>query len=161
MHTDKAFADALVRFGDCAHTAADMVSTIQDEKVKAQRLASIIRAMARFFWFTIEFGLMRAPDGNGLKVYGSGLLSSYGEIQHCIESPEVQRYPIQLEWVINQGFEIDHYQPILFYVEDFDHLFSLVGELETWMKEGKLNNVAPGEPVVGEVDILSFLNASP
>ena len=50
--------------------------------------------MARFFWFTIEFGLMRGKDG--LKVYGSGLLSSYGEIAHAIEAPEVQRYPIQL-----------------------------------------------------------------
>ena len=68
--------------------------------------------------------------GEGLKVYGSGLLSSRGEIVHCIESPEVQRYPIQLEWVINQGFEIDHYQPLLFIVDSFDHLFSLVDRLE-------------------------------
>ena len=155
MHTDTAFANALVRFGDCAHTAADVVAGIEDEAEKARVLASIIRALARFFWFTIEFGLMNSPDG--LKVYGSGLLSSYGEIEYCLESPEVQRYPIQLEWVINQGFEIDHYQPILFYVESFDHLFQLVDELEVWMKAGKLNNVAPGEPVVGEADLMSFM----
>jgi len=83
-----------------------------------------MRAMARFFWFTIEFGLMQSKDG--LRVYGSGLLSSYGEIQHALESPDVQRYPIQLEWAINQGFEIDRYQPLLYWVESFDHLFSLV-----------------------------------
>ncbi len=154
MHTDPAFADALVRFGDCAHTAADLVSGISDEAEQLQRLTSIIRAMARFFWFTIEFGLMK--QGDELKVYGSGLLSSYGEIKHCIESPDVQRYPIQLEWVINQSFEIDHYQPLLFYVNGFDHLFELVTELETWMKEGKLNNVAPGEPTVNAKDLKSF-----
>ena len=39
----------------------------------------------------------------------------------------VQRYPIQLEWVVNQYFEIDHYQPLLFVVDSFDHLFELVG----------------------------------
>ncbi|MHB8635787.1 MAG: phenylalanine 4-monooxygenase [Fimbriimonadaceae bacterium] len=155
MHTDKAFAETLVRFGGCAATAAELAADIKDEHERLTRLTSIIRAMARFFWFTVEFGLMK--ERRGLKVYGSGLLSSYGEIQHCVESPEVQRFPIQLEWLINQSFEIDHYQPLLFYVDSFDHLFSLVGELEAWMKEGKLNNVAPGEPGVNEEDLKSFL----
>ena len=158
MHTDRAFADTLVRFGDCAHTAAEIVAEVTDEKEKIRRVTSIFKAMARFFWFTIEFGLMR---GNGnLKVYGSGLLSSYGEIAHSIESPEVQRYPIQLEWVINQYFEIDHYQPLLFIVDSFDHLFDLVGELERWMRDGRLDNVSPGEPAISEPDLRSFLEAS-
>lgn len=158
MHTDRAFADALVRFGDCAHTAAEIVNSISDETERIQRLTSIIQAMARFFWFTIEFGLMNSPKG--LKVYGSGLLSSYGEIEHSIVSPKVQRYPLQLEWVINQSFEIDHYQPVLFWVESFDHLFDLVDRLEAWMRAGKLDNVAPGEPKLEEADLLSFLRVS-
>ena len=139
MHTDKNFAETLVRFGECAHTAAELVSGIRDEETRVHCLTSIIKAMARFFWFTVEFGLMRGRDG--LKAYGSGLLSSHGEIAHAIEAAEVQRYPIQLEWAINQGFEIDHYQPLLFVVDSFDHLFSLVRELEAWMKAGKLSNV--------------------
>jgi phenylalanine-4-hydroxylase len=158
MHTDRAFADTLVRFGDCAHTAADIVAGIKDGQEKIRRVTSIFKAMARFFWFTIEFGLMRG-DGD-LKVYGSGLLSSYGEIAHAIESPDVQRYPIQLEWVINQYFEIDHYQPLLFIVDSFDHLFDLVGELERWMRDGRLDNVSPGEPAISEPDLRSFLEAS-
>ena len=158
MHTDRAFADTLVRFGDCAHTAAEIVAGVKDEEEKVRRVISIFKALARFFWFTVEFGLMRGTDG--LKVYGSGLLSSHGEIVHCIESPDVQRYPIQLEWVINQYFEIDHYQPLLFLVDSFDHLFDLVGQLEQWMKDGKLNNVSPGEPKMGETDVKSFLDAS-
>src|SRR5277367_4293345 len=157
MHTDRNFAEALFRFGQCAHTAADLVSGIRDPETRVHCLTSIIRAMARFFWFTIEFGLMRGKDG--LKVYGSGLLSSYGEIAHAIEAPEVQRYPLQLEWAINQGFEINHYQPLLFIVDSFDHLFSLVDQLEAWMKAGKLSNVAPGEPEVNEEDLKSFLHA--
>jgi phenylalanine-4-hydroxylase len=159
MHTDRAFADTLVRFGECAHTAAEIVAGVKDEDEKVRRIVSIFKALARFFWFTVEFGLMRGPQGD-IKVYGSGLLSSYGEIKHCVESPEVQRYPIQVEWVINQYFEIDHYQPLLFIVDSFDHLFTLVGQLEAWMKDGKLNNVAPGEPKMSEADVKSFLHAS-
>lgn len=158
MHTDQAFADTLVRFGEAAHTAADIAQSIRDEDERAHKVANIIKAMARFFWFTIEFGLMRGKNGE-TKVYGSGLLSSFGEIEYCIESPDVQRYPVQLEWVVNQYFEIDKYQPLLFIVDSFDHLFSLVDELERWMKEGKLDNVAPGEPLVNEEDLKSFLVA--
>ncbi len=157
MHTDRGFADVLVRFGEVARTAARMVAEIREADERYRRVESIIKALARFFWFTIEFGLMRR---NGeLKVYGSGLLSSYGEVAHCIESPDVQRYPFRLEWVINQYFEIDHYQPLLFLVDSFDHLFGQVDELERWMLEGKLNNVSPGEPNANEADLRSFLEA--
>lgn len=158
MHTDKHFAEALVRFGECAHTAVALAADIEDQAERVHTVTSIIKAMTRFFWFTIEFGLMSSPDG--LKVYGSGLLRSYGEIEHAIESPEVQRYPMQLEWAINQSFEIDHYQPLLFIVESFDHLFYLVGRLEQWMKEGRLNHVASGEPAVEEADLQSFPDAA-
>jgi phenylalanine-4-hydroxylase len=158
MHTDRHFAETLVRLGECAHTAAGMAARIPNGDDRLKALTSIVKAMARFFWFTIEFGLMGSPGG--LRVYGSGLLSSYGEIQHAIESPAVQRFPLQLEWVINQSFEIDRYQPLLFVVESFEHLFGLVERLEQWMKEGKLSNVAPGEPEIKEGDLKSFLDAS-
>jgi phenylalanine-4-hydroxylase len=155
MHTDRAFADTLVRFGECAHTAADCVSGIRDGAERLHVLTSIIKAMARFFWFTVEFGLMQSR--NGMRAYGSGLLSSFGEIEHSIESQNVQRHPIRIEWVVNQGFEIDHYQPLLFTVDSFDHLYELVGELEEMVKQGKLNHVAPGEPAVSEENLQSFL----
>jgi len=159
MHTDRAFADVLVRFGDCAHTAVEMTAEIKDHGERVRRLTSIVRAMSRFFWFTVEFGLMKGPKGSTV-AYGSGLLSSYGELQHAIESDEVQRYPVQLEWLINQVAEIDHYQPILFVVESFEHLFELVGELERWMRAGKLNNVAPCLPEIAEADLRSFMDAA-
>jgi len=148
MHTDRAFAEALVRFGECAHEAAA-------RRGAPHAVASNIRAMARFFWFTVEFGLMQTPQG--IKAYGSGLLSSHGELEHSIESPRVQRYPLQLEWAINQGFEIDHYQPLLFTISGFEELYEEVGRLTAWMREGKLDNVAPGEPEINERDLTSFL----
>ncbi len=158
MHTERQFADTLVRFGDCAVTAARITAEVKDPAERVRRLTSIMRAMSRFFWFTVEFGLMRGAKST--VAYGSGLLSSYGELEHAIESEEVQRYPLQLEWVINQVAEIDHYQPILFIVDSFDHLFELVDKFEAWMKDGKLNNVAPGLPDVAETDLRSFLEAA-
>ncbi|MCZ7646994.1 MAG: phenylalanine 4-monooxygenase [Planctomycetota bacterium] len=157
MHTDRTFADVLVRFGQVAECVAEMVQGIPDEHERMRRLDSIIKGMARFFWFTVEFGLMRTNEG--LKVYGSGLLSSYGEIEHVLESPEVQRYPFQLEWVVNQYFEIHHYQPLVYIVEGFDHLYEEVARLEAWIKDGKLDNLSPGEPNVSEEDLRSFLEA--
>jgi phenylalanine-4-hydroxylase len=158
MHTERAFADTLARFGDCAHTAVEITSGIRDERERKRRLTNIIKAMSRFFWFTVEFGLMRGSKGNC--AYGSGLLSSYGELEHAIESPEVQRHPLQMEWVINQGAEIDHYQPLLFIIDSFDHLFELVDRLERWMRDGQLDNVAPGLPEIDELTLRSFMDAA-
>jgi phenylalanine-4-hydroxylase len=158
MHTDRAFADTLVSFGECAHLAAEIVRGITDRDEQLRTLTSIQQAMARFFWFTIEFGLMQDSAGD-TKVYGSGLLSSFGEMSHAIESPMVQRVPLQMEWMINQSFEIDRYQPLLFVVRDFEQLFAEIGRLAEWMKQGKLSNVAPGEPAISEADLRSFLEA--
>jgi phenylalanine-4-hydroxylase len=160
MHTDKAFADTLVAFGECARAAAERAALITDEHERVQHVTSVVKAMARFFWFTIEFGLMKGKRPGELKAYGSGLLSSYGELAYCIDSPDVQRYPFQLEWVVNQYFEIDHYQPLLFVIDSFDHLFSEVERLVQWVKEGKLDNVSPGEPGISEADLTSFLEAT-
>jgi phenylalanine-4-hydroxylase len=157
MHTDRQFSDVLVRFGETARAAAEHAASIADVEERIRSVESIIKAMARFFWFTIEFGLMKGKSGE-TKVYGSGLLSSYGEIENCIESPDVQRFPFQLEWVINQYFEIDHYQPLLFVVDSFEHLFSELDKFEKWIRAGKLSKVSPGEPHVNEQDLKSFLH---
>ena len=165
MHTDQAFAGALVQFGGCAERAALRAGAIRDEKERIQVLTSIIKGLARFFWFTVEFGLMREKPGapiepGRVRAYGSGLLSSYGELGHSVDSPRVQRYPAQIEWMINQYFEIDHYQPLLFVIEDFDHLFSLVQELDRRMEAGHLDHLAEGEPEVNPVDLKSFLDVA-
>jgi phenylalanine-4-hydroxylase len=160
MHTDPAFADTLVAFGECARAAAERATGISDAQERVRCVTSVIKAMARFFWFTIEFGLMKGSRPGELKAYGSGLLSSYGELAHCIDSTDVQRYPFQLEWVVNQYFEIDHYQPLLFVVDSFDQLFGEVERLVQWVRAGKLDNVSPGEPAISEADLASFLHLS-
>ena len=119
MHTDPIFAEILVKFGALAAYHQDSERNML--------------ALSRFFWFTIEFGLMRQKDM--LCVYGSGLLSSSDEIAHAIESPMVERHPFQLERVINQTFEIDAFQPLLFVVDSFDHLYELVDQLGKLLRE--------------------------
>ena len=96
-------------------------------------------------------------ENGSVCVYGSGLLSSSDEIEHAITAPEVQRHPFQLEWVINQPFEIDRFQPLLFIVESFEHLYEEVERLEEWLLSGKLDNVSSGEPGICEDDLQAFL----
>jgi phenylalanine-4-hydroxylase len=163
MHTDRAFADTLVQFGRVSKMALQRLAERPDSPDLAHKLASNMRAMARFFWFTIEFGLMRdkTPGSRGgLRVYGSGLLSSFTELSHSIDSPEVQRYPFQLEWVVNQAFEIDRFQPLLYVVEDFEHLFEQVQLLEQWIVDGKLDNLGPCEPVISQEEMDQSLAAA-
>ena len=114
MHTNPAFAATLVRVGEAAQAATGDPTALQ--------------ALARFFWFTIEFGLMRTP--RGLRAYGSGLLSSHGELAHALESPSVERRPATLDALLAQPFEIDHFQPVLFTVDNFEHLYELTAKLE-------------------------------
>ncbi|MDZ7781173.1 MAG: hypothetical protein U5R14_14735 [Gemmatimonadota bacterium] len=65
---------------------------------------------------------------------------------YSASSPQVQRQPFQLEWVINQGFQIDSYQPLLFVVDSFDHLFALVEELEDWAPPRQARQRRPRRP---------------
>ena len=79
--------------------------------------------MARLFWFTVEFGLVR-EDGT-TRVYGSGLISSHGDAAHAL-APDRDRRPFRLDDVIAQDFRIDRVQDTLFVVDDFSQLFAAV-----------------------------------
>jgi len=106
LHADHVFADFLQTYGKAAlHARSD------DEHTER---------LARLFWFTVEFGLIR-EDGR-LKVYGSGLISSPGDSRHALNSGEVDRRPFDLQTVCDTSFEIDHYQPILYVLESFGQL---------------------------------------
>ena len=83
-------------------------------------------AMARLFWFTVEFGLVR--EAGRVKVYGSGLISSHGDAANAL-GPKCDRRPFSLDAVLAQPFEIDHFQDVLFVVDEFDQLFEAVETL--------------------------------
>ena len=108
LHADPVFAAFLQRFGQVAARARTEEETQQ---------------MARLFWFTVEFGLVH--ERGATRVYGSGLISSAGDAHNAL-SDRCERRPFSLEAVIAQPFEIDHFQDVLFVVEDFSQLFDAV-----------------------------------
>ena len=116
LHADPVFADFLQRFGAVACRAVTEEQTTW---------------MARLFWFTVEFGLIR--ERNGLKVYGSGLISSSADSANAL-SDKCNRLPFELDAVITQHFDIDHLQDTLFVVTSFDQLFAAVSEMENRLR---------------------------
>ena len=87
--------------------------------LKAMRLDAV-KWLARLYWYTIEFGLMKV---NGqIKAYGAGLLSSGGELAYCVDSPKPRRLPFELERIMRTEYLIDRYQETYFVIDSFDQL---------------------------------------
>lgn len=80
-----------------------------------------IKFLARLNWYTIEFGLIKSKDG--IKVYGAGLMSSYGEAKYVLENPSPNFLQFDLERVLRTGYYIDDFQASYFTIDSFEHLF--------------------------------------
>lgn len=81
-----------------------------------------LKLVARVFWFSLEFGVLHEPDG--LKAYGAGLLSSYGEIE---EFGHADLRPLDVAAMATQDYDITHYQPVLFAAESWQQVHDVVG----------------------------------
>jgi phenylalanine-4-hydroxylase len=112
LHSHPVFADFLQRFGALAAGARNEHETTE---------------MARLFWFTVEFGLIR--ERGDVRIYGSGLISSHGDAANALGS-RCERRPFDLDSVLSQPFEIDHFQDVLYVIDSFDQLFDAVNEIE-------------------------------
>jgi len=88
--------------------------------LKAHRLGAC-ELLSRLYWYTIEFGLIRQKDG--LRAYGAGIISSPGELQYAVESPEPQRLPLDIERVMRTRYKIDSFQQTYFVIDSFQELF--------------------------------------
>ncbi|HUQ26694.1 MAG TPA: phenylalanine 4-monooxygenase [Burkholderiales bacterium] len=87
--------------------------------LKAMRLDAV-KMLARLYWYTIEFGLIRV--GSEIRAYGAGLVSSGGELAYCVEDPRPQRLPFDLERMMRTDYEIDRYQERYFVIDSFNQL---------------------------------------
>ncbi|WP_066272962.1 phenylalanine 4-monooxygenase [Hydrogenophaga palleronii] len=77
--------------------------------------------LSRLYWYTIEFGLIRQPDG--LRAYGAGILSSSGELRYSVTSPQPRRIALDLLRCMRTRYKIDDYQATYFVIDSFDELF--------------------------------------
>ena len=76
--------------------------------------------LARLYWYTIEFGLVRGAEG--LRIFGAGILSSTGEIRFSLENPSPNRIVFDLERVMRTEYVIDDYQQTYFVIDSFQQL---------------------------------------
>ena len=104
---DPMFADYLVAYGKGG--------------VKAHGIGpEALMQLARLYWYTVEFGLIRQPDG--LRIYGAGIVSSKGESIHCLESNAPNRIGFDLERVMRTRYRIDSYQKTYFVIDSYEQL---------------------------------------
>jgi phenylalanine-4-hydroxylase len=76
--------------------------------------------LTRLYWYTVEFGLIRQQQG--LRIYGSGIVSSRGESIHCLESAAPNRIGFDLERIMRTRYRIDSYQKTYFVIDSFAQL---------------------------------------
>ncbi len=103
--TDPAFADYMQAYGAGG--------------LRAQQFGAL-QKLARLYWYTVEFGLIR--EGGGLKLYGAGIVSSFGESKFALDDPSPNRIAFDLERVMRTDYRIDDYQQSYFVIESFEQL---------------------------------------
>jgi phenylalanine-4-hydroxylase len=119
---------------DVAHEVLGHAVTLASERlaelnrltgraVKRARSSVALEQLARVYWFTIEFGVLR--EEGKLKAYGTGLLSSAGELEAMHEA---ELRPLDLEAASRQDFDSTQYQPLLFCADSFDEMYSALRE---------------------------------
>jgi phenylalanine-4-hydroxylase len=105
------FADYMHAYGQAALAASD---------------ADALPLLARLYWYTVEFGLIRDPASpNGVRIYGAGIVSSKGETLHSQLSAAPNRLGFALERVMRTRYRIDTFQKTYFVIDDFEQLFDV------------------------------------
>jgi phenylalanine-4-hydroxylase len=80
-----------------------------------------VKFLARLNWYTIEFGLIKSADG--IKAYGAGIMSSYGEAKYVMSDSSPNFLQFDLERVLRTGYYIDDFQATYFTIDSFEGLF--------------------------------------
>ncbi|HWK35846.1 phenylalanine 4-monooxygenase [Sphingomonas sp.] len=113
MLADPVFADYLAAYGRGGLRALEL---------------GALKQLARLYWYTVEFGLVAEPEG--LRIYGSGIVSSYSESQFALDDPSPNRITFDLKRVMRTEYRIDDFQQNYFVVPNFDELLRLTVETD-------------------------------
>ncbi|WP_067518007.1 phenylalanine 4-monooxygenase [Endozoicomonas ascidiicola] len=105
--TNQAFADFTETYGRLA------LSATKEERAY----------LARLYWMTVEFGLLNTSKG--LRIYGGGILSSFGETAYALESSIPVRAPFDILTALRTPYRIDILQPVYYVLEDLKEMTRL------------------------------------
>jgi phenylalanine-4-hydroxylase len=106
-----------------------------------------LKNLARLYWYTVEFGLIEKPEG--LRIYGSGIVSSRAESIYAVENPSPNRIHFDLERVMRTEYRIDDFQESYFVIGSFEELFE-----ETYKDFAALYRVLATGPTYKPGDVL-------
>ena len=101
---------------------ADYIQAYGKGGLRAQNLG-VLPYLARVYWYTVEFGLVQQPDG--LRIYGSGIVSSHAESLFALDDPSPNRIRFNLERVMRTLYRIDDFQETYFVIGEFEELLEL------------------------------------
>jgi phenylalanine-4-hydroxylase len=137
---------------------ADYLQAYGRGGLKAMRLEALPH-LARLYWYTVEFGLIRT--GEGLRIYGSGILSSRKESIYCLESERPNRIAFDLMRVMQTLYRIDDLQETYFVIDGFDQLFAATRpDFAPLYEELKRRPVLPAGAVLPTDRLVSIAPAS-
>ena len=105
-------------------------------------------ALARLYWYSVEFGLIATPDG--LRIYGAGILSSPGESCFALDSAKPNRIGFDLTRIMRTLYKIDDFQETYFVINSFEQLFAA-----TQQDFGPIYEGLVGLPDLGTRDVLA------
>ena len=105
MLADPVFADYMVAYGEGG------LRSLQFDALKQ---------LARLYWYTVEFGLIR--EAGGLRIYGAGIVSSYAESVFALDSDSPNRIGFDLARVMRTDYRIDDFQQNYFVIDSLDQL---------------------------------------
>src|SRR5436305_11294716 len=98
---------------------ADYMQAYGQGGLKALSLGAL-HHLARLYWYTVEFGLIETAAG--LRIYGSGIVSSKGESVYCLEDPRPNRLGFDLMLVMRTKDRIADFQALYFAIRSFEEL---------------------------------------
>jgi len=88
--------------------------------------AGALHRLARLYWYSVEFGLAR--ERSETRIYGAGLLSSFGESRFALESDAPRRSRFDLRQVLRTRYRSDAFQQAYFVIDGFADLLRLLND---------------------------------
>jgi phenylalanine-4-hydroxylase len=112
-------------FGHCAMLTNPDFAAFTEYYGKLGQAATVKQRayLARLYWFTVEFGLVK--EGHKLKIYGGGILSSPAETMYAFEGDLAVRERFDLQTVLRTPYRIDIIQPKYYVIDELSELFKI------------------------------------